>query len=376
MQKDYLKISEEELKESDISATNYTFKMTVKEKAALERIREKNEHLLKKQKQALSSMIKLIIENTYLYLNNNERFFLKDVDAIYEKPYYKDSISKDFKSRIKVGNKEYDFIKELVRNQLIRSMNNIDFDEEEELTLIQLRLAKDDERLYRIIAGKNIFNLDEFLTGYLRYFLSLPEETKKYVLTYPKAIKLERAINEHRCIIINDIKYKPFKIVDGRGAIRRKCLLCFDVLFDSFHELPGSHRNILDMDIDFTEELFEPSEDEYKVLDAYNKLDVIEVSFKLLNNDNKYINQLIDDNCKSSYILERKHSNAQSPLERVKIKYFDGILNDIKRADKKSINYINYSENYNEFIKLTKDKQEELEEYIKEVNKKVKRNNK
>ncbi len=368
MQNDYMRISEEEIKDSDISATNYTFKITVSEKAKLEKIRERNECLLKKQKQALSSIIKLIIENTYLYLNNSERFFSKDMEAILSKGYYS-NINRDFKSKIKNGTKEYDFIRELVRNQLIRTMNNIELDEDDELTLIQLRLAKDDERLLRIISGKNIFNLEEFLTGYLRYFLSLPYETQRYILRYPRAIKLDRAIKEHRCIIVRDIMYKPFKIVEGRGVTKNKILLCFDSMFDSFCEIASFTFSIYDLDVEYTEELFEPSDYEYEVLDAYTKLNTMDVSFKLLNNDNKNINNLIDDNCKLSYIIERKHADDNNPLERIKIKYFDGIIKNLERANKKSIDYINYSDNYNKFIKLTKDKQDELEEYKRKVNK-------
>ena len=373
MKDEYLKISEEEIKDSDISATNYTFYVTVKEKEMLERIREHNEHLLKKQKQALSTIVKLIIENTYLYLNNNERFFLKDINEILKKDYYK-NINKDFISKIKVGTKEYDFIKELVRNQLIRTMNDIELDENDELTKIQLRLAKDDYKLLRIISGKNIFNLEEFLTGYLRYFLSLPEEIKKYVLTYPKAIKLERAIKEHTYIIIDDIKYKPFKIVDGKCLLRRKHLLCFDALFDSFHEIPRNN-NILDLDIEFTEELFEPSDEEYKILDSYNKLDIIEATFKVLNKDNKKINYLIDDDYISPYKIERIHNYNSTPLEKIKFKYFDGIINELYKAHHKNIEYLNFSENYNEFIKLTKEKQTEFDKFIEEVNKKTNRLN-
>jgi len=361
MEKDYFKINESDEKENLYNS--YKVKLTVSEIEALDKCRIRFDYLLKKQKNARSSIIKLIIENTYLYLNNSERFFHQDLESILGKKYYS-NIDKSFVKRIKEGNKEYDFILELVRNQLLRIISNREVSEE--IKEVQFRLAKDDDNMLRIIAGNKCLTFDEFFSGYLRYFLALPLDTQKYILTYPKSIKLDRAIKEHRCIIINGIKYKPYKYGVGRGLLKTKCLLCFDAIFDSFNEIPNIGRpnitSILDLDIEFTEELFEFTSYEHEVINAYNNLEFIDVSFKLLNNDNKDINKLVDDDFNHYFIIDRKH---EYPLEKLKIKYNDAIIRTLHNAEKKNIDYLCFSDNYNEFIKLTMDKQIELKNYIK-----------
>ena len=164
---------------------------------------------------------------------------------------------------------------------------------------------------------------------------------------------------------------KPYKFINGRGVLNTRCLLCFDSIFDSFNELPSLTnkwaRGILDVDIEFTEELFEFSAYEKEVINAYDNLDFIDVSFKLLNNDNEDINSLIDDEKKTYVVTERKH---EYPLEKIRIRFYDNILKILYKAEKKNIDYLCFSDNYNTFVKLTKDKQQELKKYIKDINKK------
>ena len=173
MQKDYYKVNEiDDLTEKEYSLSkSYTIWLTKTEIEDLDKCRERFEYLIKKQKNARSSIIKLIVENTYLYLNNMERNFSQDLNDILSKKYYAD-IDNKFSKRLIEGTKEYDLILELVRNQLLRVICNREVVEEVES--VQFRLAKDDDNLLRILAGRKCFNLDEFISGYLRYFLALP----------------------------------------------------------------------------------------------------------------------------------------------------------------------------------------------------------
>ena len=118
--------------------------------------------------------------------------------------------------------------------------------------------------MLKIIGGKVSVTMEEFLSGYLRYFLNLPMDTRYYILTYPKQLKLDRAIREHSCIIINGIKYKPYKIVNSDLLILRKNLICFDAYCDSFQIID----RIYDKDIIYTEEYFEFTQDELNVIEA------------------------------------------------------------------------------------------------------------
>ena len=145
-------------------------------------------------------------------------------------------------------------------------------------------------------------------------------------------------------------------------------MLCFDAIFSSFNELSRRPKtplsSFLDLDIEFTEEFYELTAYERDVIDAYNSLEYIDVTFKVLNNDDEDINRLIDDSQKAYFIVSREHGEN---LEKIRIRYHDGILRILNRANKKNIDYICYSDNYNNFIKLTKDKQEELKKYIRDL---------
>ena len=355
MDKDYNKIFESDEKMN--LSTSYTVKLSEKEINALEKCKNNFSNLFSKQKKANSTIIKNIIENTYLYLNNSERFFNNDVKELLNKKYFKD-LDYHFINDLKEGTREYEFILELVRNQVLRIYSKREVDE---LYPVQFRLAKDDENLLRIISGNKCLSLDEFISGYLLYFLSLPQETQKYILTYPKGIKLDNAIRDKKCIIIGNMKYKPIKFVN-KGVYRRKVLLCFDAVFDSLVDIPF----VLDKEIIFTEELFNINNYENEVLNSYDNLDYIDISFKLLNNDNKDINKLIDDNMKSEFIIKRAH---EYPLEKIRIKYNEFLIENILKQDKKHIDYIRFSDNYNKFIKLTENNKKEYKKYIKELNK-------
>ena len=166
MDKDYNKIFESDEKMN--LSTSYTVKLSEKEIAALEKCKNNFSNLFSKQKKANSTIIKNIIENTYLYLNNSERFFNNDVKELLNKKYFKD-LDYHFINDLKEGTREYEFILELVRNQVLRIYSKREVDE---VYPVQFRLAKDDENLLRIISGNKCLSLDEFISGYLLYFLS------------------------------------------------------------------------------------------------------------------------------------------------------------------------------------------------------------
>ncbi len=368
--------------EANISSTNYTCYLTKDEINELEKIRERNEHLFNKQKNARSSIIKRIVENTYLYLNNNERNFSNDFEKIINKDYY-NNIDMDFLRRIasienersrkvkkiKTDNKEYELILELVRTQLLRTISNNYGDEE--LQKVQLRLAKDDEKMLRIIAGNRCLSLNDFLSGYLRYFLSLPPMTRNYILAYPTFLKIERSIKEGKIINIEGMKYKPIKLIKPGFSHMAYTLICFDGVADSFCEILLSRfiaSAVVIRDIEFTEEDFVINSYERDVLDLYNNLDVIDVSFVLLNDSSVFINNIIDNRrhlLSFNRVLDIKNENNKYML---KIKYDKLLINRLIKENKKSIDYLCFSDNYNKFIKLIDDKEKAFIKFKKDIN--------
>ena len=352
---DYYKINESD--DMLNKNTSFSIYLTDDEMKELERIKDKYSYLIAKRQNAMSSIIKLIIENTYLYINNTERYFSRDLKKILEKNYYND-LDYNFVKRLKEDTKEYELILELVRNQLLRTLSNRNV---EGYKHVQFRLAKNDYNMLRIIAGNKSLTMNDFLSGYLRYFLSLPFGTRIYILTYPNGIKLDRAIKDNMFIIVNGIKYKPYKLIT-LGTSNFKSLLCFDAIYDSLCEID----HILSKDIIFTEELFELNSYEKEVLVAYNKLDTITVSFRLLNNDNKIINNLVDRKIKSTQIIKRCHNDDNS-LEEITMKYNEAMIKALIRANNKNIEYLCFSDNYNNYIKLIGDRKNQLKKYIKET---------
>ena len=351
---DYFKVNESE--DMLNKNTSFSIYLTDNEVKEIERFKDNYSYLLPKRQNAMSSILKLIIENTYLYLNNSERYFNKDLNKILEKSYYND-LDHNFVKKLKENSKEYELILELVRNQLLRTLSNRDT---EGYKHVQFRLAKNDYNMLRIIAGNKSLNMNDFLSGYLRYFLSLPFGTKLYILTYPNGLRLDRAIKDHMCIIINGIKYKPYKLANLRLA-NLKSLICFDSVYDSLCEID----NVLNKDIIFTEEYYELNTYEKEVLDAYSKLDKIKITFRLLNNDNKIINNLVDRKIKSPRIIERKHNDDNS-LEEITIKYNEQEINALIKANNKNIEYLCFSDNYNNYVKLTEERTRAFKKYKKD----------
>ena len=77
----------EEIYEND--GTNFYVNLTKGEIEDLHKIQEKYNKLFQKQKNAVSTLIKLIIENTYLYINNKEADIDNDINEILTKKYYR-----------------------------------------------------------------------------------------------------------------------------------------------------------------------------------------------------------------------------------------------------------------------------------------------
>ncbi len=360
MEKDYFKISESEEGKLSLN-TSYSVYLSKDDIDRISRIQMFHHKYFEKQKSALSTIIRTIIENTYLYLNNMERNFNEDLNKILGKDYYRDSIDKKFEEKLKGSTKEHDLFLELLRTQLVKLLSNKE--EEDELIKVQFRLTKDDDRLLRIISGNKVHTLNDFFAGYLRYFLSLPRETQTFILTYPKGLKIDRAIKEHKCIIVDGVKFKPYKIVNGSVLIRGKSLLCFDSVCDSLYEMP----NIYSKNIEFTEECFEFNSFEKEVIEAYSDLEYIDISFKILNDENKEINRMVADDRyeRSYYVIEVEHDG---PLNKIKIRYNERSIEALNKANKKNIDYLCFSDNYNRYIKLTEEKKKEFKKYIRNIN--------
>ncbi len=301
-----------------------------------------NMGIITKRKNAQSSIIKLIIENTYLYLNNVETGFNADLEALINKKYYKD-IDPLFIKDIKKNKKEYDFIKELVRMQLLRLFPS-SADDDEELIKYQFRLAEDDHNLMRILYGSPNKSLSEFLSRYLNYFLSVSADIKRRILRYPADLKIERAIREHRCIVINGMKLKPIKMI--KSIYVNPGILAFDCSDNRFREF----RFRTFTEIDETDEYFELNGLEKEFVNAYNNLNVVEATFKVIKED-KHITRIL--NREGMGIISVEYNDI---LYKIKFKYFRGTVYQLERAKREGIiDYLCYSDNYNTYAKLLKE---------------------
>ena len=225
--------------------------------------------------------------------------------------------------------------------------------------------------MLRIIAGNRSLSLNDFISGYIRYFLSFPPMTQNYILDYPKILKIERAIRECKIVEINNIRYKPIKFIKSSFSHMEKTLICFDAACDSFCEIELMRfggGGFISRDVEFTEEDFVINSYEKGVLDLYNKLDIIDVSFLLVKNEGYNIKKFVDEDHRLylaiERMLERKHDGNKY---YIKLKYDKYLIKSLLRENKKTIDYLCFSDNYNDFIKLIEPKSKAFDKYQREL---------
>lgn len=307
-----------------------------------------------KEYATISKFVRTIIKNTYLYLNNKERGILSDITKAFNKPYYGD-LDKRFKEKLEPGKKEYDLVIEILRIQILKA-NKDPFAEYKDIKSdkrISFRLNGEDLLdLRNIIYGNKYMSNPDFIQGFVRYFLSSSRLTQEYILSYPNLLKLERAIKDKRCIIINDKKYKPYKITNARHPIPSPVLLCFDEN-DIFTKVQLKYiiqaKSILE-----TEVLFDFTAHETRVINAFNSLKTLTASFKIIDENEREAKDFKDNQILKSTlpINSFKEENGKTVIE---FDYYIGsnVINKLDTAFKRgSINYLIYSDDYVNFLKL------------------------
>jgi len=320
--------------------TSFYCYLTEKEIQDLDSIKTKN--IIFKRSSNRSSIIKKIVLNTYLYLNNMDRGFEDDLNKLLNKPYFK-NLDFNFTKKLSSGGKEYELIQELVRIQVLKCMGQ-KINLEDNLIKVQFRLAKDDYDLMRVFAGNRNINISDFISGYLKYFLSMPLNIRQYILRYPDLLKLERCIKDNRFVIIGDKKLKAIKIDNKKHSLAT--LVCLD-----------SNSNIVlktlfsILDVMETDEYYSLTSYEKELIKLYDGLDEIEISFVVVN-ETKDITRLLENN--DPVILSKK---ADGIKQIINIRYSSGIIQLLKDSEKNGdIKYLCFSKNYNDFIKTLENK--------------------
>lgn len=329
--------------EEIIMNTSYYVLLRESDIKYLDRLLSKSQNLLKKRSNARSSIIKLIVENTYLYLNNMEREFESDLNKILSKSYYKD-IDSNFKKKLLSNKKEYDLFKELVRNQVLKTLSVSNYDnDEEELIKVQFRLAKDDYNLVKILEGAKCQSQPDYIASYISYFMSFSGLTRHKILHYPNDLMIDRAIKDRRCIIMNNMKFKPYKIASS-GFFRNDLLVGFNDNNEFVKRRLFNIDNVVE-----TNEYFEFNTVEREILDSYFNLDTVVATFTIESDD--FLNILKKYNTHS--IIS---SNMEETKKVLTFKYNDRVIRFLDKAygDGK-IKHLCYSDEYQKFMKLVDD---------------------
>ena len=153
------------------NGTNYHLSITVKEYDKLKKIQNKYKDLLDKQKNAISSIIRVIIKNTYSFLYNNlELYFDRTFVSIKSKKTYK-KLDYNFFNEIKRNKK-----KDIINLAILHYLKEYDEPHSRyfsEIADTQFRLVASDNDLFTLIeTNRNIY--PNFLTSLIRYFLYSP----------------------------------------------------------------------------------------------------------------------------------------------------------------------------------------------------------
>ncbi len=265
-----------EEKESLNPNTSYAVMLTDKEKTSLEKLQKRFEHLIDKRKDELSSFVKVVLLNTYLYLNNTERDLVDDINSILKKSYYKD-LDKDFIKMISESGKAQDFIREIVRTRILKTQSSTTEDEESEKEKFQFRLAKDDELLRYIFAGTVSMSISDYLTSLMDYFLSAPSPTQRTILQYQIILALKRCTSDSRCIMINGRKRYPVIFSKAKGPLNRLWVL--NRKNNTIRQLPI----MLIKEIAETNEYFSLTSNEQRVINMIKDIGDVTITFKIIN---------------------------------------------------------------------------------------------
>ena len=305
-----------------------------------------------------SDFIRLIIKNTYLYLNNKDRDIEEDISTILKKTYYKD-LDPSLKSKLVNGSKEYDFFLELLRLQVIKCFNTIDTSDssssDEKTVRKSFRLTRNDEQdLRKIILGNEVISRPDFLRGYIKFFLESSRSTKTYILTYPNLLKLERAIKDKRYVIINNDKYKPYKIINTRFGISLLGIKENGVL--TLARI-SNHYRLSSPAVEETELLFSFNSHDKELLNSFESLDEVTASFKN-NKTDEIFNRDLERFENSEFIFDIIEFNKNDDIYSIKYKYsISGMENIFDKAfSRGAISDLTYSPNYQKFLELNYNK--------------------
>ena len=348
MSKDFNYIPEDDItinkKSFDVS---YTFDLTNEEVKQLTKIQKTYGEILDKRKTALSSIIKTICYNTYLYINNMEKNTNELIDTISNKSYYKD-IDPEFIDTLKNDELAQDFITELVRSLSLRVMNP-EIIKSYPSQQKSFRLSKEDNNLLQILMGVRDVELREFIPSLIRFFLQSTDRVQFHILSYPSILIIERCIQEKKYILYDYKRIIPLKIVNEFLAINREVLIAYDNKNKQMLRIPLyiSLKNSF-LSIKETEQQYQLKAKEKNYIEAYLNGETIDVSFEIINNTPEVNSFLLKT--KSYYIIKRHVNDSHVELT---IKNHEGILDTIRSIEKAGdISNMTISDNYYDLLKF------------------------
>lgn len=205
---DYIK---EEMVEYD--GTNFYCILSKKEIDELKKILDRHRNSFRIQQNALSSLMKRIILNTYLFINNNEVDIDEDIKNILKKKYYKD-LDSNISDSLFNDTKLRDFIVELVRIRTLKKyINPVEDDNEDELEKKQFRLSNEDTEIMSIIMGSSSLTRPEYISSLIRYFLR--SHNRREILYYENVLTIEKAVRDKEYVVVRNRKIKPALIINS-----------------------------------------------------------------------------------------------------------------------------------------------------------------
>lgn len=326
--------------------TNYYALLTKKECDDLDKIQKRYEHLFRVRKGATSSLIKLILENTYLYINNNEIDIDDDIKNLLTKKYYLD-IDEDFKKMVLEDKKVRDFVVELVRTRLLKKYMTAPMDsKDDELIKKQFRLSKEDSRLASILMGSKALSSPEYISSLIRYFL---HSNTRAILYYKELYIIDKAINNKEYLILDNKKIKPVcYFYDSR--------MKYLYYFDEAKKTVGLYRLgfiIGQLSVFETYQKYVLSSQEENLVSMLKQLTQITITYELvegINVDEIDASYLSDDN--HLHLSNNYSKTIDGNITTIKSRFSKYMISSFEEYENNGyIKNLSISENYRAYMK-------------------------
>jgi len=314
------------------------------DRTRMEKLHRHHSDALKTRTEALSSFVKLILENTYLYINNSEKGLSADINKLLEKSYYAD-VDKKFVELLNANSKERDFLIELIRLQTLKTISHSESNMSDEKEFFEFRLANGDTDLKRMISGSiKYMSFNEYISSLVQYFLNCPGYVQREIVYYRKLMVIDDCIRQQRIIYLAGRKYRPLKIVKSNNLAPGREIICTNV--DNNEIVTKNLLMALKCEVRGSYEMFEKTSYEVDALQAFKDAEKIVIKYRI-NDKEKF-----SDHFMFFDYISMKEENGR---KIIRMNMNHGFIRFLKECEAEGvISGLEFDKNYYNYVKYFK----------------------